>query len=253
MQSKEDVGPPPSSAWRGSFQADAYQHFLAGVKRYWGGELYRDVVAKAAATDAQTPAQLEDRMRDDAAYRLYAWLERRVQQLKWNGRWGFASLVAQQREALQAQLDSTTHDKRLPLQLDPALTLPDYVTEVETHQQPGGLWRDATNAYVLAWYTTGLSFAGSDPNELVDWYAQLVCERCAEIGLVPERIVDVGCTGGRSTRAIKRAIPAAALVGCDMSPLPIHSLALILRMRYGLRGSTMCGLNSPTLARVTYR
>lgn len=160
-------------------------------------------------------------MREDSAYRLYAWLERRIQQFKWSGRWGFAALVDGQRAALMAHLDPVAANPSSALQLDPALVLPDYVTNTETHQQPGGLWRDPINAYVLAWYATGLSFAGGDPDELVNWYAQLIRERCGESGIAPRRIVDVGCTGGRSTRAIKRAIPGAELIGCDVCAGPL--------------------------------
>ena len=50
----------------------------------------------------------------------------------------------------------------------------------------------------------------------MDYYAQLIRERCAQIGLAPRAILDMGCTGGRSTRAIKRAIPQATCSGCDV-------------------------------------
>jgi SAM-dependent methyltransferase len=213
---------PPSRAWRDSFHARAYQAYLAGLKTHWGGELYRDVVTQATASGAKTPQQLEERMRGVPAYRLYGWLERRIQQFKWSGRWGFASLVDEQKAELQAHLDSVATDQSGRLQLDATLTLPEYVTATATHQQPGGLWQDAINAYVLAWYTTGLSFAGGDPNALVDWYAHLIRERCSEAGIAPRRIVDVGCTGGRSTRAIKRAIPTAELIGCDICAGPLR-------------------------------
>lgn len=222
MQSEPVASAAPSRAWQDSFQARAYQGFLAGLKTHWGGELYRDVVARATASGAKTPEHIEQHMRPDPAYRLYGWLERRVQQFKWSGRWGFATLADAQRTALQAHLDSVAADHSGKLQLDPTLDVPDYVTTTETHQQPGGLWRDAINAYVLAWYTTGLSFAGGDPDELVNWYARLIRERCEEAGMTPRRIVDVGCTGGRSTRAIKRAIPAAALIGCDVCDGPLR-------------------------------
>ena len=222
MQSEPAGSAPASRAWQDSFEARAYQSFLAGLKTHWGGELYRDVVARAKASGAKTPEHIEQHMRSDPAYRLYGWLERRVQQFKWTGRWGFATLVDAQRPLLQAHLDSVADDQSGKLQLDPTLDVPDYVTATATHQQPGGLWQGAINAYVLAWYTTGLSFAGGDPDELVNWYARLIRERCAEAGITPRRIVDVGCTGGRSTRAIRRAIPTADLIGCDVCDGPLR-------------------------------
>jgi len=208
------AAPLASRAWRDSFQVDAYQSFFAGLKRHWVGELYREVVDHAQASDAPDAAVIEQRQQSDPAYRLYAWLERRIQQFKWSGRWGFSTMVEADRERLQACLAEADH---LPnLTLAPDLVLPDYVTETETHQQPGGLWRDPVNAYALAWYTTGLSFAGSDPDALVDFYARLIRERCESIGLSPQAILDEGCTAGRSTRAIERAMPGVQLTGCDL-------------------------------------
>lgn len=205
---------PASRAWEPSFEADAYQSFLAGIKRHWGSELYREVVAGAKDTQAKDTASIERAMRHDAAYRLYAWLERRVQQLKWTGRWGFSTLIEQQRDQLAPLLEAATQSERL--RLDPELTVPEYVSQTETHQQPGGLWRSPLNAYALAWYTTGLSFAGSNPDDLVDFYAARIRERCEEIGLRVRAVLDEGCTAGRSTRAIKRAFPEAQLHGCDV-------------------------------------
>ena len=204
----------PSRAWPASFEADVWQSYLAGLKRHWGGPLYREVVAGAEQTSADTPQALESAMRGDPSYRLYAWLERRIQQMKWSGRWGFSTQVEADRDRLAALLDEAGH---LPnLRLDPDLQMPDYVTETETHQQPGGLWRDPVNAYALAWYTTGLSFALSSPDDLVDFYAERIRERCDQAGLKPLSILDQGCTAGRSTRAIKRAMPDADVYGCDV-------------------------------------
>lgn len=207
---------PASRAWETSFEADAWQSYLAGLKRHWGGALYREVVEKAQRTGAPDAAALEQSMRHDASYRLYAWLERRIQQMKWSGRWGFDTEVVRQRERLAPLLEEAG---QLPhLQLDPEMAIPAYVTGTETHQQPGGLWRDPVNAFALAWYTTGLSFALSDPDRLVDFYAERITERCVELALEPHSILDQGCTAGRSTRAIKRALPQADVYGCDVCP-----------------------------------
>ena len=211
----------PSRDWRGSFEASAYQSFLAGLKTYWGGELYRDVVARAEAVEETSVRVLEENVRADPSYRLYSWLERRIQQLKWQGRYGFATMIDAQRDHLAAHLRDALSVAPDRLRLDPSVALPDYVTAIDTHQQPGGLWRDPLAAYALAWYATGLSFAGTNPDELVEWYAKLIVEHAAAIGLKPRTIIDLGCTGGRSTRAIKRAIPAAELIGCDVCPGPL--------------------------------
>lgn len=195
----------------------AWQGFLGGLKTYWGGELYREVVAKAGQVQAADTAALEREMRSDPAYRLYGWLERRIQQFKWGGRYGFVTMA---REQFAANDPLAGCEPGEGLALDPSLPLPDYVRETETHQQPGGLWKDLINAYALAWYATGLSFSGTNPDELVDWYGRLIRDACAAQGLKPRRVLDLGCTGGRSTRAIERAlrpvVPEVELFGLDV-------------------------------------
>ena len=94
--------PLPSHAYRTGFKAQAYQSFISGLKTYWGGELYREVVAAAERTASKDAEELESRMRTIAAYRLYGWLERRVQQFKWSGRYGFQTMVQEQKQALGA-------------------------------------------------------------------------------------------------------------------------------------------------------
>lgn len=205
---------PASRAWQTSFEVDAWQSYLSGLKRHWGGSLYREVVREADEALAPTVAALEHHMQTSPSYRLYAWLERRIQQMKWSGRWGFSTEVTRQKHQLApllAEAEGLAH-----LQLDPGLTVPAYIADTETHQQPGGLWREPVNAYALAWYTTGLSFALSDPDALVDFYAARIAERLSELALEPRAILDQGCTAGRSTRAIKRALPQAEVYGCDV-------------------------------------
>lgn len=208
------AGPPAGIP--APLEARAFQDFLNGAKAYWGGELYREVVAQAEATGIEEVEALERGMRDAPAYRLYAWLERRVQQFKWHGRWGFVTALQPHRAELDARLANVNEENSAGLELDPAFELPDYVTRTDTHQLAGGLWRDPMNAYCLAWYQQGPSFSGPDPEALVNWYARLLKERAVAKGLHPRRIVDLGCTAGRSSRAIKRAMPDAEVIGCDV-------------------------------------
>jgi ubiquinone/menaquinone biosynthesis C-methylase UbiE len=202
----------PSRAYEAPFEARAYQGFVSGLKAYWGGELYREVLADAERAKAQSAAELEREMSGLPAYRLYAWLERRTQQMRFHGRGGFATVLEKQRGRLEALLESAPASRPDKLKLDSGLKLPGYVTEADTHQLNGGLWREPFHAYVLAWYQTGLSFAGSKPDALVDWYAELLKQRAPG----SKKILDLGCTGGRSTRAIKRVFPHAEVFGLDV-------------------------------------
>jgi ubiquinone/menaquinone biosynthesis C-methylase UbiE len=206
----------PSRAYDVPFEARAYQSYISGLKAYWGGELYREVVSSAEAANATSVDHLETVMRSDPGYQLYAWLERRTQQMRFHGRWGMATVLEGQRARLESLLRRAESIRPDRLSLEADFQLPDYVTGTDTHQLRGGLWREPFHAFVLAWYQTGLSFAGSSPDALVDWYASLLKRRLEGLALTPRRILDLGCTGGRSTRAIKRAMPAAEVHGCDV-------------------------------------
>jgi ubiquinone/menaquinone biosynthesis C-methylase UbiE len=201
-----------SRAYEAPFEARAYQSFVSGLKAYWGGELYREVLADAERATAKSAEELEREMSQRPAYRLYAWLERRTQQMRFHGRFGFATVLEKQRARLEPLLESAPASRPDKLRLDPKVEVPAYVKDADTHQLNGGLWREPFHAYVLAWYQTGLSFAGSKPDALVDWYADLLKKRAVN----PKKILDLGCTGGRSTRAIKRVFPQAEVFGLDV-------------------------------------
>ena len=103
------AGPPVGIP--ASLEANAFQAFMNGAKSYWGSELYREVIGKAEAAGATSVAALEECMRDDAAYRMYAWIERRVQQFKWHGRWGFVTALEPHRAELDARIAGANVDK----------------------------------------------------------------------------------------------------------------------------------------------
>lgn len=202
--------------YRVSFEANAFQGFLAGLKDYWRTELYREVVAEAQAVGAKDAQALESAMRPSAAYRMYAWQERVAQQFKFEGRWGMVTALQEQREPLEALLAGATEVRPGRLRLKPGFVVPDYVTGFDVHQLPGGIWSDPLNAWVLAWFQTGLTFAGGNPDALVDWYANLLKRLAADAGIEPRAVLDLGCTSGRSTLAIKRVLPGADVYGCDV-------------------------------------
>lgn len=198
------------------FEAQAFQGFLAGMKNYWRTELYNETVSAALASGAATPAALDAALAQVPAAQMYCWQERVAQQFKFSGRWGMATVIREQRATLEPLLDAATGSAPDGLHLDAALAVPDYVSDFDVHQLPGGLWSDPLNAWVLAWFHTGLSFAGSNPDALVEWYAAELKKRAQQAGIVPRRVLDLGCTSGRSTRAIKRCLPEARCDGIDV-------------------------------------
>jgi len=194
------------------FTARVHESYARSLKYFWREEPYRRVVAEAAATGANDAEALERSMRDSAAYRLYGWLERRSQQVKYLGRWGMVPTMAPQRDRLSRILNEGAMRQPERLHLDAALDLPDYVTETDIHQYPDGIWKDDDAVFAYEWATNSVSFSMLDQNRPLDWYAALLRERFA-----PAAVLDIGCTVGACSRALKRAMPEAEIHACDVS------------------------------------
>ena len=200
-----------------SFEAGAYQCFVRGLRGVWREEAYRGAVEAAKASGAADPADIERAAARAPAYRLYAWLERYSQQLKYYGRWGIVSWMQAQDARLAAVLDAACERHPERLVLDPAFSVPGYVREVDTHQHQGGLWSDGYDAFAYETSSSAYSFSLLDPKSPHAVYAD------AAKALVPDarRIIDLGCTGGGSTRTLARAFPQAEVTGCDVCAPPL--------------------------------
>ena len=192
------------------FSAQTSESYARSLKFYWKEAPYRRVVAEAAETGANDVDSLEHSMRPSRAYQLYGWLERRAQQVKYQGRWGMARMLTPQRERLRRILDdgAARHPDRL--HLDAGMAMPAYVSDTDIHQMPGGVWDTEETAFVYEWATSSVSFSMLDPDTPLNWYGELMRERHAPV-------LDIGCTVGASPRALKRAMPGAEVHGCDVS------------------------------------
>lgn len=197
----------------------AAQDFLLATKTYWTTRLYPALRAEyerraaRAEPPPQTPQEVGALLADSTLYQYFAWLERHLQRFKYSGRYGLQPWHAQQREALEAELDPA----RLPeglLELDPALDLPRYYTSVDIHQHPGGVWSDPIAGFVYergARTTTPL--AGSRHRDLHDRFTALATAR----GARPRRILDMACGFGKSTRPFYESFPDAEVHGVDLA------------------------------------
>ena len=195
----------------------AAQDFLLGAKGFWTTRIYPELKTgyrqRAAETGKQpeTVADVAALLEDTTLYRYYAWLERHLQRFKYSGRYGLAPYHAERRAALTGGLTVEPGDGRLDLDAD--LALPRYYTAVDIHQHPGGVWSDEVAGYVYergARTTTPL--LGEKHKDLHQRFTDLVAEDGA-----PDRILDMGCGFGKSTRPFYETLPESEIEAVDFS------------------------------------
>lgn len=200
---------------------EAYQAFLADAKSIWATEFFADLRRAAEARQAISPgataASVADAVADDPAARMFAFLERRLQALKYSGRLGIVPYLERHRAEHDEEIAPDLPDGLLAL--DPAMALPAYYCAVDVHQQPGGVGRESIGG--LAYYygargTTGRQVAGTNGGRaqtLHTRFASLLGEAAAD----PGRIVDLGCGYGKSALTIAEAFPDATVDAIDLS------------------------------------
>jgi len=141
-------------------------------------------------------------------------------------------------EALYASKDWQAEGDR---RRNPQVTYPDYYQGQNFHGVPGGYLNpraavtyDPITQYVLP------------PSEA--WLRQALLEA---IGGQPRRILDLGCGTGSQTLQLKRAFPAAQVIGLDLSPYMLamaehkaQEANLDIAWRHGLAEATGLAANS---------
>lgn len=157
-------------------------------------------------------------MEADPYYQFWSAMQRRSQELMWD-----SIIDSTERELPQLVARARRAAKRAKgsLRLDPALPVPRYHTAADIHLQPGGYHSEFTADDVAAGaiYDYGIYIylngaLGPQNNAmgvLLTGYAQ---EKFP--GLVPRKILDLGCAIGNSTLEWKRAFPKAEVHGLDV-------------------------------------
>jgi SAM-dependent methyltransferase len=172
----------------------AGQAFLLSTKTWWTRTLFPAVKAEFPATGVQ--------------YQYFCWLERHLQRFKYSGRYGLQPYLAQDRERLEASLRNSKAE------LQANFRQPEYYTRVDIHQHPGGVWSDPIAGYVYergARSTTPL--AGAKHKDLHDRLTAAALERRP----APERVLDMGCGFGKSTRPFVEALGGERVEAIDLS------------------------------------
>jgi ubiquinone/menaquinone biosynthesis C-methylase UbiE len=197
---------------------ESYLAFYEGVRNYAINEMFPRAgeAAQAAVAAAGIP--------DDGAARSMAEIEPIVDRAPAVGVWKRVMRSQQQRswskirETLyadqakyEAELDAAAAKAPQRLHIDPAFVTPDYAAR-EIHLQPGGYVGDSLAGYVFHHGTKVFYQGMNDQDELHQGIATLV--------VPPEgaltRVLDIGCSIGQVTTALKERFPAADIWGMDV-------------------------------------
>lgn len=173
---------------------------------------------------------------DEPIYQLYSVFRKlNMEQRQQAGRW----VALRQAEELAAKAAVLT-DGDPRLELDPALKIPHYLTEVHHHCMPGSYYQenfpgDVTNA---ANYDCGFFVTLGGANEpWLDGMGKSIseCIKRHNPDFKPKRILDLGCTIGHNALSIARAFPDAEVVAVDVGA-PV--------LRYGLARAKSLGVEN---------
>ena len=127
------------------------------------------------------------------------------------------------------KLDQAERDNPGRLHRDPDLVVPAYACQ-DIHLQPGGYCRDELAGYVFHHGTRVFYQGENDRDEHHALYASLLREP-ADGQL--RRIVDLGCSIGQGTTALKQRFPDADIVGVDIG-LPLLRYAHLRATELGV-------------------
>jgi len=194
------------------FEVHAYQSFVVGLKLYWTRSIYEHVANETKALDLDDPRAIERKMRASVIYQYYGWLEHYLQQYKFLGRWGLMSMLEKQNGKLSRILDQYAREDPDRLRLDPELKLPQYYRLADFHQIPGGVWSDACDAFAYELGSQTTTPTHDSDADLHLRYARYLRDLCA-----PQKVLDQGCGFGKTTLPLKKELPQAEVVGCDLS------------------------------------
>jgi SAM-dependent methyltransferase len=220
-----------------TLEDESHLGFHESLRNFAIREMFPRVAMQAeqAATAAGLPAQgSEGSLKTlvaaaDALPLVGVWkrLMRSQQQRTWNK---VRDTLLADAARLERELDEAERRNPGKLHYDPSFVVPDYA-KLPIHLQPGGYVGDALAGYVFHYGTQVFYQGDNDQDEL---HRQVA----ADVELPPDgrvaRVLDLGCSIGQATTALKQRLPQAEIVGMDVA-LPL--------LRYAHKRATDLGID----------
>lgn len=137
-------------------------------------------------------------------------IARTQQEMQWNVLW---RSLDEQREALERELEDWTNKGPGTLTLDPNVEVPPYLN-VEFHIQPGGYHKDSLSGLLYHYGTTVFFRLSDDPDGL---NGKIVSAVPKPVDGRVSRVLDMACSIGQSSTALKRHFPESEVWAIDYS------------------------------------
>lgn len=194
------------------------RHLVPVVKRTYeerAAERFRARFGHAPADRHEVRQALEA----EPPYRCWSMLRRNTMEMRQQaGR----MLVLRQARALAARAAALGRAAHRPLELDPAVQVPRYLTATEPHLMPGGYHTEvfAGDVSAAASYDAGLfATVGGAAGPLDDAAGRALVALLAREHphLAPRRVLDLGCGVGHNTLPVAAAFPQAEIVAVDVA------------------------------------
>lgn len=200
-----------------TLEDESYLAFMESLRNHNIRAMFPRIMGFAEAPDAELRPYT----------RLWKRLMRSQQQQTWQK---IQDSFAQRRAHYEAELDAAERNRPGRLHYDPSFEVPKYAT-LDIHLQPGGYCGDSLAGYVFHHGTKVFYQGDNDQDELHKQVADLVAT--PEDGKV-HRVLDLGCSIGQCTTALKQRFAQAEVYGLDVG-LPL--------LRYAHKRATDLGID----------
>jgi ubiquinone/menaquinone biosynthesis C-methylase UbiE len=182
-----------------TLEDESYLGFMESLRNQHIRAMFPKIIGFADASDAESRPYV----------RTWKRLMRSQQQQTWQK---LQASYSSQRAHYEAELDAAEQRNPGRLHYDLAFTVPKYAT-LDIHLQPGGYCGDSLAGYVFHHGTKVFYQGDNDQDEL---HRQVVESVLAPADGKVAKVLDLGCSIGQCTTALKSRFPQAEITGLDV-------------------------------------
>lgn len=186
--------------------------FILALRKRWADTVYPAFISEIESSGVQisSPEEGEVKLKEMSLYPWFSHLERIGQKMLW--RLG-SDVVMRYSDELLSQLAAKSATSMGSLELDPALVLPKWYTDVDIHMQPGSFFSNDLSGYV---YQFGARVVMLRDNDGFKFHKLFSNTALPDLPAKP-RVLDIACGFGKSTKPLLARYPDGEIIGVDLA------------------------------------